>query len=67
MLRLTTGAGGAVIPDQRLGRGGYLHPQQDCVNAFVSTRPKIFRSLRVVLSREARARYAALIEPCIEL
>ncbi len=67
LLRLTAGAGGAVIPDQRQGRGGYLHPQQDCVNAFVSTRPKIFRSVRAVLSREARARYVALIEPCIEL
>ena len=67
LLRLTTGAGGTVIPDQRQGRGGYLHPRQDCVNAFVSTRPKIFPSVRAVLSREARARYVALIEPFIEL
>ena len=67
MLRLTTGADGAVIPDQRQGRGGYLHPRRDCVNVFTSARTKSFRSLRVVLSREARTRYAALIEPCIEL
>jgi len=67
LLRLTTGADGAVIPDQRQGRGGYLHPRRDCVNVFTSARTKSFRSLRVVLSREARTRYAALIVPCIEL
>ena len=67
LLRLATTPEGRVVPDQRRGRGGYLHVSQECVTAFVNTRTKSFRSFRVALSREVRVSCAALIESSMPL
>ena len=62
LLRFTVGAGGALMPGSGNGRGGYLHPQRRCVQAFATARTKFVRSLGVVVSREMRERYATLLE-----
>ena len=66
LLRLTATPQGRLIPARSRGRGGYLHASRECVNAFVNARMKNCRSLRTVCSREARASYAALIEPGLQ-
>jgi predicted RNA-binding protein YlxR (DUF448 family) len=40
---------GVVVADfaKRLkGRGGYLHPRRECLERFVNSKVKVFRSLR---------------------
>jgi|HubBroStandDraft_6_1064221.scaffolds.fasta_scaffold303104_2 predicted RNA-binding protein YlxR (DUF448 family) len=63
MTRMTM-ADGVVILDaisQRPGRGGYLHEQADCLERFVRSRVKEFRSLRRAVPLAERRRIADLI------
>ena len=62
LIRLSLGPGGALIIGVGKGRGGYLHRRPQCVQAFATARAGMVRSLGVVLSREVRKQYAALIE-----
>ena len=43
---------------RRSGRGAYLHPRRDCLDAFVSRKPFV-RSLRVSVPAAERARLVA--------
>jgi predicted RNA-binding protein YlxR (DUF448 family) len=50
---------GAVITDEstaHAGRGGYLHPREDCLERFVRSKAREFRSLRRAVDRAARQR-----------
>jgi predicted RNA-binding protein YlxR (DUF448 family) len=50
---------GMMITDQSAalpGRGGYLHPQDECLRRFVRSRAREFRSLRRAVDRPARER-----------
>jgi predicted RNA-binding protein YlxR (DUF448 family) len=67
LIRFTLGPEGALVSGQGKGRGGYLHPQRKCVRAFTASRSGFVRSLRVVVSREMRERYATLLEHSITL
>ncbi|MBI3798545.1 MAG: DUF448 domain-containing protein [Deltaproteobacteria bacterium] len=67
LMRFTLGPEGALVPGRGEGRGGYLHPQRRCVRAFTAARSGFVRSLRVVVSRETRERYATLLEPSMTL
>jgi len=62
LLRFSLGPAGLLRLGLGNGRGGYLHRRQDCLRAFATSRSGFVRSLGIVLSRETRARYAALIE-----
>lgn len=62
LLRFTVGPNGELKIGTRNGRGGYLHRRQQCLQAFAKARTGMVRSLGVVLSREVRKQYAALIE-----
>jgi len=62
LIRFTLGPDGALVSGREKGRGGYLHPQRRCVRAFAASRSGFVRSLRVVVSREMRERYATLLE-----
>lgn len=62
LLRFAIGADGALVSGRGNGRGGYLHPRRECVRAFVALRTGFVRSLKVVVSREAREGHAALLE-----
>ncbi|MBI3301370.1 MAG: DUF448 domain-containing protein [Deltaproteobacteria bacterium] len=62
LLRFAVGGGSTLVPGPGNGRGGYLHPRRGCVQAFATSRSGLVRSLGVVVSREMRARYAALLE-----
>jgi len=56
MVRIVAAAGG-VQPDfegRKPGRGGYLHPQHECLERFIRSKVREFRSLRVKIDREQR-------------
>ena len=44
------------------GRGGYLHPTLECVERFVVSKVKVFRSLRRKIERPERDKIAAAIK-----
>jgi len=57
MVRIVAAAGG-VQPDferQKPGRGGYLHPQHECLERFIRAKVREFRSLRTKIDREQRS------------
>jgi predicted RNA-binding protein YlxR (DUF448 family) len=57
MVRIVAAEGG-VQPDfggRRPGRGGYLHPQRDCLERFIRAKVREFRSLRMKIDREQRS------------
>ncbi|MGH7960354.1 MAG: YlxR family protein [Candidatus Binatia bacterium] len=62
LLRFAAGADGTLVSGRGKGRGGYLHPRRECVRAFIALRTGFVRSLKVIISREARERHAALLE-----
>jgi predicted RNA-binding protein YlxR (DUF448 family) len=47
---------------RRAGRGGYLHPAFECVERFVVSKVKVFRSLRRKIERPERDKIAAAIK-----
>jgi predicted RNA-binding protein YlxR (DUF448 family) len=47
---------------RRKGRGGYLHPTLECVERFVVSKVKVFRSLRRKIERPERDKIAAAIK-----
>jgi predicted RNA-binding protein YlxR (DUF448 family) len=58
MVRIVAAAGGGVQLDfdgRKPGRGGYLHPQDDCLERFISAKVREFRSLRMKIDREQRS------------
>jgi hypothetical protein len=67
LLRFTLGPEGTLVPGRSNGRGGYIHPRRECVQVFITARSGFVRSLRAVVSREARRRYAALLERSVPL
>jgi predicted RNA-binding protein YlxR (DUF448 family) len=62
LLRFTLDVDGALRIGAGNGRGAYFHRQRACIQAFATSRSGLVRSLRIVVSREMRAHYAALIE-----
>ena len=62
LIRFTLSTDGALHLGAGDGRGAYFHRQRACVQAFATSRSGPVRSLRIGVSREMRARYAALIE-----
>ena len=67
LVRFTLGPEGTLVSGRGKGRGGYLHPQRRCVCAFTASRSGFVRSLRVVVPRETRERYATLLEHSMTL
>jgi predicted RNA-binding protein YlxR (DUF448 family) len=67
LLRFTLGPEGALVPGRGNGRGGYIHPRRECVRVFLASRSSFVRSLRATVLREARKRYAALLEHSVPL
>ncbi len=63
MVRLAAAQGTAVADrDRRIaGRGGYLHPRKNCVDRFVNSKLREFRSLGMKLDRGQRLRIAETI------
>jgi len=47
---------------RRPGRGAYLHPTAECVERFVTSKVKEFRSLRRKIERPERLQIAAAIK-----
>jgi predicted RNA-binding protein YlxR (DUF448 family) len=47
---------------RRAGRGGYLHPNVECVERFVGSKVKEFRALRRKIERPERDKIAAAIK-----
>ena len=62
LLRFTVGVDGALRDGTRNGRGAYIHRQRICIQRFATSRAGLVRSWGVMVSREMRARYAALME-----
>lgn len=62
LIRFTVDSTGTFVIGEGVGRGGYLHRRQECLQAFATGRAGMVRSLGVVLSREMRRHCAALIE-----
>lgn len=62
LMRFTVGADGALRDGIGNGRGAYIHRQHACIQRFATSRAGLVRSWGVVVSREMRARYAALME-----
>jgi predicted RNA-binding protein YlxR (DUF448 family) len=55
---------GTMVTDLRAalpGRGGYLHPSQVCLERFVRSKAREFRSLRRAVDRQVRERIAESI------
>jgi uncharacterized protein len=55
---------GAVVADsdgRRPGRGGYLHPRPGCLEKFINSKQKQFRSLQRAVARDDRVRIADAI------
>ncbi len=55
---------GAVVADfdaRRPGRGGYLHPRPECLEKFINSKPREFRSLRRAIARDERIAVAGTI------
>jgi predicted RNA-binding protein YlxR (DUF448 family) len=51
-----------VDPARRLpGRGGYLHPHGVCLERFIGSRVKEFRSLKRKINRDERLRLTSSI------
>ena len=48
------------------GRGGYLHPTVECVERFVVSKVKVFRSLRRKIERRERDKLAAAIKHSLD-
>jgi predicted RNA-binding protein YlxR (DUF448 family) len=67
LLRFAHGAKGELIPGRGNGRGGYLHPQQKCLQAFLASRSGFVRSLQATVPREARVHYVRLVEQSAKL
>ena len=67
LLRFTQDTEGQLHSGASVGRGAYLHPHQTCLKSFARARPKFIRSLKKTVSREARERYALLIENSLRL
>jgi len=56
LVRIAAGSGG-VAPDferRAPGRGGYLHPSERCLDGFVRSKAREFRSLRMKLEKTQR-------------
>jgi predicted RNA-binding protein YlxR (DUF448 family) len=56
---------GAFVLDESLrlpGRGGYLHLRAECLQKFIRSKVKEFRSLRLRLSLDERLYIAELIQ-----
>ena len=51
---------------RRTGRGGYLHPTVECVERFVVSKVKVFRSLRRKIERPERDKLAAAIKHSLD-
>jgi predicted RNA-binding protein YlxR (DUF448 family) len=47
---------------RQTGRGGYLHPEAECVERFVGSKIKEFRALRRKIERPERDQIAAAIK-----
>jgi predicted RNA-binding protein YlxR (DUF448 family) len=67
LLRFSLREGDTFVVGAGNGRGGYLHPQQKCVRAFVSSRSGFVRSIGMVLSKEMRKCCATMIEQSVPL
>jgi predicted RNA-binding protein YlxR (DUF448 family) len=63
MLRIAICDGLAVLDDEGnlTGRGGYLHPGAECLERFVKSKVRQFKSLRSGIDREQRMRIAQSI------
>jgi predicted RNA-binding protein YlxR (DUF448 family) len=63
MVRIAARDGAVVADFQRrvAGRGGYLHPKDDCIERFVNAKLREFRSLRRKIDRSERLNIAAAI------
>jgi predicted RNA-binding protein YlxR (DUF448 family) len=60
MVRLALEAGG-VVPDfggRAPGRGGYLHLRDQCLERFVKSKAREFKSLRTKIGRDQRSSLA---------
>jgi predicted RNA-binding protein YlxR (DUF448 family) len=44
------------------GRGGYLHPETNCIDKFIASKVKEFRSLKSRIERAERIRIAQAIK-----
>ncbi len=65
MVRIAGRSNGEIEADfsARLpGRGGYLHPRAGCLERFVNSKVKVFRSLRRGIDRRERLSIVKLIE-----
>lgn len=64
MIRLTVREGMIRLDDAGTapGRGGYLHPEPNCIEKFVASKVKEFRSLRSRIERSERLRIAETIK-----
>lgn len=67
LLRFVAGPEESLVSGRGTGRGGYVHPQQKCVRAFVAMRNGFVRSLKATFAREARAAYAAQLARTVGL
>jgi predicted RNA-binding protein YlxR (DUF448 family) len=56
MVRLVVVNGNVQIDQSRRigGRGGYLHQRRDCLDRFVRSKVREFRSLRLAIDRRTR-------------
>ena len=57
LVRIVAVAGGvqADFDGRKAGRGGYLHPQHDCLERFIRAKVREFRSLRMKIDSEQRS------------
>ena len=63
MVRIAVRDGQVLIDfDNRVeGRGGYLHRQSECLDRFVKSKVKEFRSLRRPIDRQERVQIAEVL------
>ncbi len=68
MVRIASRDGRVVAdPEGRsFGRGGYLHRGKGCMEKFVASKVKQFRSLKVRLDRSERIRICEEIEQLLD-
>lgn len=68
MVRIASREGRVVAdPEGRsFGRGGYLHHRKGCMEKFVASKVKQFRSLKVRLDRSERIRICEEIEQLLD-
>jgi predicted RNA-binding protein YlxR (DUF448 family) len=67
MVRLVT-VEGAIVTDfeaRQQGRGGYLHRRRECLDRFVGSKVKVFRSLRRKIDLDERRKIADQIAQAI--